>query len=130
MPQNHTTVIRISKPGVMVAAGHAAIPIARSFCDHKKRGVQTRYRAGTWWNRSVSDGRRHIMDRRCSSLFPHLLLLFLPYSLTVPARLVGRLGRDALRWLSRGLWPLRGPENLTSKRTRIIGDNAGVAEAP
>ena len=24
----------------------------------------------------------------------------------------------------------RGPENLTSKRTRIIGDNVGVARAP
>jgi hypothetical protein len=35
-----------------------------------RRGVQTRHRAETWRNRSVSDGRRHIMDRRCSSLSP------------------------------------------------------------
>lgn len=88
-------------------------------------------------DRSASDdARRHIIDRPIytrNRLSPLLLFLLLPHPLCLP--FLQGVYVDVWVAMPRGgsrapHWPGGAPKNLTSKRTRIIGDNAGVGRAP
>lgn len=101
----------------------------RSFCGRSK----TRHRSKTVKSIRVWRQTPHNGSSVLQSLFPFIfpsLRSLSSFRAPYLRGLYGRLGRDASRWLSRGPRPPRGSESLTWKRMRIIGDNAGVAEAP